>query len=76
MEHDGELPPRVDCELMNHFNIIIGFANLLAESESLDGLHRRYAAHIAASGARASATIRTFFKNRPSDSWRVIRRPV
>ena len=58
----GGLPLRVDCELMNQLNVIIGFAELLVESDHLDALHRRYASHIAASGARACAILRAFFK--------------
>jgi hypothetical protein len=64
----GGLPPRVDCELMNHLNVIIGFAELLAESDLLDEPHRRYASHIAAAGSRACATLRTFFKKHRAGS--------
>jgi hypothetical protein len=58
----GGLPTRVDCELMNLLNVIIGFAGLLAESDRLDARYRRYASHIAASGDRASTMRRAFFK--------------
>ena len=58
----GGFLPRFDCELMNQLNVIIGFAGLLVESDHLDAPHRRYASHIAASGARACAILRAFFK--------------
>ena len=57
----GGFLPRFDCELMNQLNVIIGFAGLLVESDHLDAQHRRYASHIAASGARACAILRAFF---------------
>jgi hypothetical protein len=53
---------------MNHLNVIIGFATLLAESDRLDAPHRRYASHIAESGARACATLRTFFSEHRAHS--------
>ncbi len=62
----GGLTSRVDCELMNQLNVIIGFAELLAQSGSLDEPHRRYAAHIAVSGARACAILRSLFHERGS----------
>jgi hypothetical protein len=71
LEQRGEYSPRVDCELMNHMNVIIGFAKLLAENESLGELHRRYASHIATSGVHACATLRAFFKDPRADSWAV-----
>jgi hypothetical protein len=64
----GGLPSRVDCELMNQLNDIIGFAGLLVESDRLDVQHRRYTSHIAASGARACAILRAFFKEHRTGS--------
>jgi hypothetical protein len=43
-------------------NVIVGFAGLLVESDRLDARHRRYASHIAASGARACTILRAFFQ--------------
>ncbi len=62
----GGLTSRVDCELMNQLNVIIGFAELLAQSGRLDEPHRRYAAHIAVSGTRACAILRTLFQEHGS----------
>ena len=58
----GGSPRRVDCDLMDQLNVIIGFAGLLVESHRLDARHRRYASHIAASGARTCAILRAFFQ--------------
>lgn len=58
----------VDCELMNQLNVIIGFARLLVESDRLDAQQRRYASHIAASGAQTYAILRAFFDEQRSGS--------
>ena len=49
-------------------NVIIGFAGLLVESDRLDARQRRYATHIAASGARACAILRAFFREHRAGS--------
>ena len=58
----GGSPPRVDCELTDELNVIVGFAGLLVESDRLDARHHRYASLIAASGARACTILRAFFQ--------------
>jgi hypothetical protein len=62
----GDAPRRrIDCELMNDLNVIIGFAEILAGSSRLDDPQRRYATHIVSSGSRACATLKSLFeKNR------------
>lgn len=63
----GEVPQRrIDCELMNDLNVIIGFAVLLAESDRLDETLRRYAAHIASSGSHACASLRSLLAKTPA----------
>jgi hypothetical protein len=58
----GGSPHRVDCELTDQLNVIVGFAELLLESDRLDARHHRYASLIAASGARACTILRAFFQ--------------
>jgi hypothetical protein len=53
---------RIDCELRDHLNVIIGFAGLLVDSGRLDESQRRYASHIAAAGGRACAMLRSFLE--------------
>jgi signal transduction histidine kinase len=62
-----EVPQRrLDCELRNDLNVIIGFAALLAESDRLEEPLRRYAAHIASSGSRACASLRSLLSGDPA----------
>jgi signal transduction histidine kinase len=44
-------------ELRTPLNAILGFSGLLADAKELDERHRRYAAHILASGQRLLALV-------------------